>query len=119
MWKTVPSSSRRAHRLLVVAGTWLGMAVLTSSCRPNVLKLLSGQLALSSPDDPGATTQLDAGVVQIDFGSVGVGVTKRLTLDLVSLGSSLTLGALMPVQPDPEFSLPFVPGTQVGSTPSQ
>ena len=98
------------------------MALLVSACRPNVLDLLGGLLAFSSPDDPAAVTRLDGGIVQIDFGPVVVDATRSLTLASVSLAAAVTLGALTPipsgVQPDPEFSLPFIPGSEVGTTPS-
>ncbi len=63
--------------------------------------------------------QPDAGVVQIAFGQVLVGSTKTMTLAFASLGSSVTLGTVTPIQPDAEFSLPFVPGTVVQTAPSQ
>ena len=101
----------------------LGMGLVASACRPNVLNLLSGALLFSSPDEPAELMQPDAGVVQIAFGQVLVGSTKTMTLAFASLGSSVTLGTVTPVppdiQPDAEFSLPFVPGTVVQTTPSQ
>jgi len=119
MRMTVQCGSRGWHRPLAVGSACLGIALLASACRPNYLNLLSGVLAFSSPDDPAALTKPDAGVVEIAFGPVVVGATKTLTLATVSLSGSVTLGALTPVQPDSEFSLPFMAGTEVGSSPSQ
>ncbi len=53
----------------------------------------------------------------IDFGQLTVGATRTLTLDLTSVGSTVTLGSTTAVQPDSEFTLPFVSGTAVGATP--
>ncbi len=80
--------------------------------------MLSGALTFSSPDQPAAVTQPDAGLAQIDFGQVTVNSTKTLTLDLASLVGQVTLGATTALQPDPEFSLPFASGTVVGASPS-
>ncbi len=96
-----------------------GLVAACAACHNGQLIGLRGSVAFSSPDQPSAVTQPDAGLVQIDFGQVMVGGTRSLTLAFASLGTTVTLGALTAVQPDPEFSLPFVEGTIVNSTPSQ
>jgi len=93
--------------------------VLSAGCHYGNLTALSGTLAFSSPDEPAELMQPDAGVVQIAFGEVLVGSTKTLTLAFASIGDPVTLGVVTAVQPDAEFSLPFVPGTVVQAVPSE
>ncbi len=92
---------------------------LTLGCRDDNLAKIDSSLVFSSPDEPGAVTQPDPADVGIDLGQVGVQTVKTLTLQVVSNGTPIVLGALTAVQPDDELSLPLVPGTSVGSQPVQ
>ncbi len=83
------------------------------------LSVVGASLVFSSPDQPAALQEPDAGLVEIAFGSVVVGTTKIVTIAFASLGADLTLGALTAVQTDPEFSLPFPEGVQVSQASSQ
>src|ERR1700722_14598180 len=96
-----------------------GLLVFLAACHGGSLSAVTGALVFSSPDQPAELTQPDAGLVQIAFGQVAVGAAKSLTLDFASLGSTVTIGTVTPIQPDLEFALPFVRGTVVQATPSQ
>ncbi len=95
------------------------LCLLVPDCRSNGLNALNGRLAFSSPDQPAAVTTADAGFIQIAFGPVTVDSTRTLTLSYAGVGAAVSLGSLAAVQPDSEFSLPFVTGTVVDPTPKQ
>ena len=97
----------------------LSLLVLSAGCHNGNLSSLTGTLVFSSPDEPAELMQPDAGVVQIAFGQVLVGASKTMTLAFASIGTTVTLGTVTALQPDAEFSLPFVPGTVVQTMPSQ
>jgi len=101
--------------------SWLTLAVLLGvACRVGSgLSSVGVSLLFSSPDQPAALLEPDAGLIELAFGSVVVGTTKTLTIAFASIGGDVSLGSLTPIQPDSEFSLPFPEGAQVSEVPSQ
>src|ERR1700722_5188377 len=97
----------------------LSLGAQTIGCRPSPLAKISNSLQFSSPDQPTAVTQADSSDVAIDFGQVGVGAIKTMTLQFVSNGAPILLGSLTVVQADDELSLPLLSGSTVGSEPDQ
>jgi hypothetical protein len=108
-------------RRICLLASWAG--ALTLGCHSDNLAKIENSLVFSSPaergGEPGAVTQPDPADVQIDFGQVGVRTVKTLTLQLMSNGAPILVGAVTVVQPDDELSLPLVAGTSVGSLPVQ
>ncbi len=83
---------------------WALLPLSIAACHAGRLVGVSGSLAFSSPDQPAAVQQLDAGLVRINFGPFAVNSTKTLILSAESIsGTSVTLGGLTPLEPDSEF----------------
>ena len=103
-------SPLRGIRLLVACGL-----TLTFGCGSGKLARINNNLVFSCPAEPTAVTQPDASDVVVDFGQVGLGTSRTLTLKIVSNGAPILLGALTAVQANDEFGLTLMPGTSVGS----
>ena len=97
----------------------LAGGALTLGCHADNLAKITDSLQFSSPDQPAAVTQTDSSDVEIDFGPVGVGAVKTLTLQFVSNGAPILLGSLTVAQADDEFALPLMHGSSIGAQPEQ